>query len=164
MATEFSDDIVYQFGVLAITYIFLDQVITDFAIQLNRPPDELAARADLIRIPLSRRVEDLRQCIAQPFFETPIATERLPVLFDRASELIRQRNDLVHGHVFTNKETKDVTLVNFGKGRRARLRNLDPDLIGKLGEEIGDLALEILSQSVRLKTTFEGLESTQKES
>ncbi len=164
MATEFNDDIVYQFGVLAITYIFLDQVITDFVIQLNRPPDELAARADLIRIPLSRRVEDLRQFILKPSLRLQLLTERLPVLFDRASELIRQRNDLVHGHVFTNKETNDVTLVNFGKGRTARLRNLDPDLIAKLGEEVGDLALEIRSQSVRLKTTFEDLESTQKES
>jgi hypothetical protein len=157
MPTTFTDETVHALGELTLTYMFLDQVVTDLIIDLDEQDDELGARAQFIRVPFSKKLEKVAQQLEARLAIAPAATDviaRSRALLERARNASEHRHDLVHGHCFTDRQTKDIVIVNFGKDRGARIRTVKPEAIARVSNELGDVALAILAVTSEIRSAL----------
>jgi hypothetical protein len=161
MAREFDDATVFQLGRLTLAFILLDQAITDLTSDLLECRDGRIARGMVVRLNFQAKVDALKWLIERRGEAVPAsqgAVRELHGLLHQARELATHRNDLIHGHVYTHKETREVLLVNFGKGRQARLRGVDAEEIAQLNDQMTDVGLALIAQASRVRSELLGVD------
>jgi len=149
----FDDQIVFELGALTVAQIFMDQVITDLAIDLDETGNELQARADFMPRSFTEKIKYVDGRIQERVLDRSLAV-RCSALLRRAKELAHHRNDLVHGHVFKHRQTDEVVLVNIGRNRKGRIHKIDAAEIAKLSEDIADVAFELLNESSAVRCSL----------
>lgn len=155
MPTEFDDQIIYELGVLVATFIFLDQTVTDMWVDLSdHGGPELTIRAQFMPIGFGAKVERLKEKIQERLAGNPAATpiiESACSILDRAAEVAKKRNDVIHGHSFTHKNTGEIYLVNLRKDRTARIR-VSQQEISEISDTVSDVALDLLRESSNVRS------------